>query len=102
MDTQRGMEKQIVILGAGTGGTIIANRLRRSLSSAQITVVDRDGRHVYQTGLFFVPFGLAKPNEIVRPRAPQLADGIHYLQCEIDAVDIEANEVTLADGTVLA
>jgi sulfide:quinone oxidoreductase len=53
--------KQIVILGAGTGGTMMANRLRRRLDAdeAEIHVVDRDDNHVYQPGLLFVPFGLA-------------------------------------------
>jgi NADH dehydrogenase FAD-containing subunit len=43
--------KQIVILGGGTGGTMTANRLRRRFESdeAEIHVVDRDDRHVYQT-----------------------------------------------------
>ena len=65
-------KKQIVILGGGTGGTMTANRLRRRFDpdEAEIHVVDRDDRHVYQPGLLFVPFGLAHVDEIVRPPAP--------------------------------
>ena len=61
-------KRQIVILGGGTGGTMTANRLRRRFGEdeADIHVVDRDDRHVYQPGLLFVPFGLARPDEIVR------------------------------------
>ena len=40
---------------------MVANRLRRRFDAdeAEIHVVDRDDRHVYQPGLLFVPFGLA-------------------------------------------
>jgi sulfide:quinone oxidoreductase len=74
------MSSRIVILGGGTGGTLTANRLRKALpnSDATITVVDLDDRHVYQPGLLFVPFGLAHPEDIVRPRSRQLHGGIDY------------------------
>jgi sulfide:quinone oxidoreductase len=95
--------KQIVILGAGTGGTMMANRLRRrfDLDEAEIHVVDHDDRHVYQPGLLFVPFGLAHVDEIVRPRRRLLRDGIVFHEREIDAVWTDREEVLLDDGTVL-
>ena len=94
--------KRVVVLGGGTGGTLVANRLLRGHGTAlSVTVVDQDASHVYQPGLLFVPFGLASPQEIVRPRAEQLADGVGYVQCAIDHVDIEDDVVTLADGTQL-
>jgi sulfide:quinone oxidoreductase len=97
------MRKRIVILGAGTGGTLIANRLRRAYDAeyAEIVVVDRNDDHVYQPGLLFVPFGLADANEIVRSRREQLHDGIDFRVCGVDRVDTAANEVRLDDGTVL-
>ena len=66
--------KRIVILGGGTGGTLLANRLRRAYrpEAADIVVVDRDDAHVYQPGLLFVPFGLADVQRITRPRGRQL------------------------------
>ncbi|MGZ6951427.1 MAG: type III sulfide quinone reductase, selenoprotein subtype [Acidimicrobiia bacterium] len=92
------MSAHVVILGAGTGGTLTANRLRKDVPDARITVVDQNDRHVYQPGLLFVPFGLAHADDIVRPRAQQLHRGIEYLQSAIDHVDIEARTVHLADG----
>jgi sulfide:quinone oxidoreductase len=95
--------KQIVILGAGTGGTLAANRLRGTAGADElaIVVVDQDDQHVYQPGLLFVPFGLAHAEEIVRPRARQLHEGIDYRQSPIDHVDLDAQQVHLADGTAL-
>jgi sulfide:quinone oxidoreductase len=94
---------QIVILGGGTGGTMTANRLRRRLGEdrADIHVVDRDDRHVYQPGLLFVPFGLADVEEIVRPRRRQLRRGIEFHEDAVDAVALDRREVRLGDGTVL-
>jgi sulfide:quinone oxidoreductase len=95
------MAANIVILGGGTGGTLTANRLRKELPDVTITVVDENDRHVYQPGLLFVPFDLAEPDHIVRPRGRQLHRGIDYHQSAIDHVDIEARQVHLADATIL-
>ena len=95
--------KRIVILGGGTGGTMTANRLRRRFDAdeAEIHVVDRDDRHVYQPGLLFVPFGLAHVDEIVRPRRRQLRNGIVFHENEVQAVRVDRDEVLLDDGVVL-
>jgi sulfide:quinone oxidoreductase len=92
--------KQIVILGGGTGGTMTANRLRRrfGLDEAEIHVVDRDDRHVYQPGLLFVPFGLANVDEIVRPRQRQLRKGVRFHERSVSEVRVDADEVVLAGG----
>ncbi|MGZ4340084.1 MAG: type III sulfide quinone reductase, selenoprotein subtype [Gaiellaceae bacterium] len=97
------MRTQIVILGGGTGGTITANRLRKRFSAddADIHVVDRDDRHVYQPGLLFVPFGLADPDDIVRPRRRQLHHGIEFHQAGVEAVALERQRVLLGGGTEL-
>ena len=96
-------KKRIVVLGGGTGGTMVANRLRRHFDGdeAEIHVVDRDDAHVYQPGLLFVPFGLAQVDEIVRPRRRQLRRGIAFHENEVVEVRIERNEVLLDDRTVL-
>lgn len=97
------MGHRIVILGGGTGGTMMANRLRRAYDErdADIAVVDRDDRHVYQPGLLFVPFGLAHVEDIVRPRWRQLRRGISFHESEVDHVSLDDERVQLADGTVL-
>jgi len=96
-------KKRIVILGGGTGGTLIANRLGRRFDAdeAEIHVVDRDNRHVYQPGLLFVPFGLTRVDEIVRPRRRQLRSGIVFHEAEIDSVSLDLDRVSLDDGVTL-
>jgi sulfide:quinone oxidoreductase len=95
--------KRLVILGGGTGGTIMANRLRSEYAeeALSITVVDQDDHHVYQPGLLFVPFGLADPEEISRTRHRQFHTGIDFHRAEVDRVDIDIDRVHLVDGTTL-
>jgi sulfide:quinone oxidoreductase len=95
--------RRIVILGGGTGGTMTANRLRRRFDEdeAEIHVVDRDDRHVYQPGLLFVPFGLARVEDLVRPRSRQFRRGITFHQKGVESVDLERERVHLDDGTTL-
>ena len=93
------MGSRILILGGGTGGTLVANRLRRVLDADHvITVVDRDDEHVYQPGMLFVPFGLTTVDEIVRPRASQLHPGIYFIDSGVDHVDLDVQTVHLETG----
>ena len=97
------MTRRAVILGGGTGGTLVANRLRRvmGVDELDIVVVDLDDQHLYQPGLLFVPFGLTCPDDIVRPRARQLRSGIDFVDSAIDRVEVELNQVHLSNGQVL-
>jgi sulfide:quinone oxidoreductase len=95
--------KRVVILGGGTGGTLVANRLRKLYPETELSieVVDQDDRHVYQPGLLFVPFGLTHTEDIVRSRQRQLHKGISFRNVAVDRVEKDDNEVHLADGMVL-
>lgn len=92
---RRAIGARVVILGAGTAGTIVANRLRRRLpDSDEITVVDQNTAHLYQPGLLFVPFGGASAR-LQRPARAQLHSGINYLHARIDRVDTSTCTVHL-------
>lgn len=99
---------RILILGAGTAGTIMANRLRRLYAGnvrakqTTITVVDQDEEHIYQPGLLFLPFGRYEPEELVRPRRQQLHPDVVYEASKIDRVETKENSVYLADGRTLS
>jgi len=95
--------KRLVVLGAGTAGTMVVNKLRHKLSRSDwdITVVDQDDTHLYQPGLLLLPFGVYTEDELLKPRHRFVPDGVDLVLTEIDRVDAEANQVHLADGTVL-
>jgi sulfide:quinone oxidoreductase len=92
--------RRLVILGGGTAGTMIANKLRHRLDRKEwtITVVDRDDEHHYQPGYLFVPFGAYSHEQVVRSRRRLLPDGVDFVVGSIDKVEPEENVVLLDDG----
>jgi sulfide:quinone oxidoreductase len=95
--------KRLVVLGAGTAGTMVVNRLRPRLAADewQITIVDQDSTHHYQPGYLFLPFGSYAPEEIVKPKRRFIPDGVDMVMGEIDKVVAAENKVLLVDGTEL-
>ena len=102
------LQHRIAILGAGTAGTVMANRLarryRKDIAEGRmhITVVDQDDRHLYQPGLLFLPFGIYTKNQLVRSRREQVTDKVEYVQGEIDRVEPDADVVYMKDGRTIA
>jgi sulfide:quinone oxidoreductase len=96
--------KRLLVLGAGTAGTMAVNKLRPKLSRDEwrITVVDQSDEHHYQPGYLFVPFGIYQPDELVKPTTRFIPSGVELVTAEIDRVVPEENTVLLADGTRLA
>jgi sulfide:quinone oxidoreductase len=92
--------RNLVVLGAGTAGTMVVNKLRRRLPAEEwtITVVDRDDVHDYQPGYLLIPFGLNEPEQIRRTKRPFIHSGIELLLGEVERVDTEGHEVHLAGG----
>lgn len=95
--------RELLILGGGTAGTMIANKVRHRLGHADwaITVVDRDDEHHYQPGYLFIPFGDYARHDVVRGRRTQLGTGIDFVVGEVDRVSADADTVTLSDGREL-
>jgi sulfide:quinone oxidoreductase len=97
----------MVILGAGTAGTIMANRLRKlykrqiRAGEMSISIVDQDNQHVYQPGLLFVPFQTYTPEDTVEPRRHHIHEEVDYVTGEIDRVAPDEDRVYLSDGRTL-
>lgn len=94
---------RIVILGAGTGGTMMANRLVRALpdDAWRVTVVDRDDLHVYQPGLLFLPFGMYRAEDMVKKRKSLLDPRVELRLGEIDRVAPDEQRVVMVGGEKL-
>ncbi len=98
---------QIVILGGGTAGTIMANRLARtyrdrlSRGTMGITLVDQDDAHVFQPGLLFLPFGMVQAKSLFKARSAFIPRQVRYVIGEIDRVSPDDDRVYLTNGMTL-
>ncbi|HEX9610441.1 MAG TPA: FAD-dependent oxidoreductase [Gemmatimonadales bacterium] len=80
----------MLILGAGVGGLVAANRLRQQLPrSHRIVLIDRDAQHVFQPSLLWLAVGDRRPERIQRPLARLERKGIEVVQAEIERLDPE-------------
>ena len=96
--------KSLLILGAGTAGTMVANKMRRLLDIDEwrITIVDQDETHYYQPGFLFIPFGMYSKNDVVKPKRDFIPQGVELIMSPIEAIEPEHNRVKLAkDGRTL-
>ncbi|MCL1597975.1 MAG: NAD(P)/FAD-dependent oxidoreductase [Actinomycetia bacterium] len=94
--------RRLLILGAGTAGTMAVNKLRDKLDDDwDITIVDQRTEHYYQPGFLFIPFGTYEPSEVVRKETDFLPRGVNYVNDEIDELLPEENKVILGSGDTL-
>jgi len=95
--------RHLLILGGGTAGTIMANKLASALNEREwrITVVDGTEEHYYQPGFLFVPFGTYRMRDIVKPRRQYLPGSVKFILSGIDHIDAEKKSVTLSNGESL-
>ena len=95
--------KKLLVLGAGTAGTMVVNKLRKKLAGDwQITVVEQSEVHYYQPGYLFLPFGSYAPKDVVKPTRRFIPDGVTLVRAEIDRVLPDENVVVLTDGNRLS
>lgn len=94
--------KHLLILGAGTAGTILANRMARRLPSEwNVVVVEPEDAHLYQPGLAYVPFGKPDDASVHRARSETLGQGVVWQRHTVDSIAPDIKVIRLANGHVM-
>jgi sulfide:quinone oxidoreductase len=95
--------KKLVILGAGTAGTMMLNKLHNVLDKNewQITVVDQHETHYYQPGFLFIPFNIYTCKDVIKPKRDFFPTGVNVINSEIDKIEPKENRVLLTNGQVV-
>jgi sulfide:quinone oxidoreductase len=92
--------KNLIILGAGTAGTMMANHLHHDLKKPewQITIIDEREEHHYQPGYLFLPFDIYSPEDIVKSIEEFVPKGVQLLRKRIDQIKPSENKIFLDGG----
>ncbi|MBW2471721.1 MAG: NAD(P)/FAD-dependent oxidoreductase, partial [Deltaproteobacteria bacterium] len=81
---------------------MVANKLSERLDEDwTITIVDQDETHHYQPGYLFIPFGIYRPEDVVKPKADFLPARAEAIHATIDLIEPAENRVRLGDGTIV-
>lgn len=95
--------RKLVILGAGTAGTMMLNKLYNALDLNEwnITIVDKEETHYYQPGFLFIPFEIYTRRDVIKPKRDFFPSGVEVIMSEIDRIEPDKNRVILANNRVL-
>jgi sulfide:quinone oxidoreductase len=90
--------KHLIVIGAGTAGTTVANQMRGRLPRDwSLTVIDPEPGHLFQPDLIFVPFGMQSPERTVRPRRDTFR-GVNWVERGVESVDTDGKQINLDNG----
>lgn len=95
--------KELLILGAGTSGTMMANHLRKTLPKKEwnLTIVDQEQTHYYQPGFLFLPFDLYKSRDVKKKIDKFIPKGVNLINAKIERIDKDNDIVWLKNDTSL-
>ncbi|MGA9162975.1 MAG: FAD/NAD(P)-binding oxidoreductase [Thiobacillus sp.] len=97
---------RILVVGGGTGGTIVANNLARRLSAeirarkVRITMLSASDKHMYQPGLLYVAFGQMTPDQLYRDQASLLESNIDFHVDPVEQFQLDQRKVITKSGKV--
>jgi sulfide:quinone oxidoreductase len=92
--------RKIVILGSGAGGTMVANNLIKELDETEweITVIDKDEKHHFQSGYLFIPFGVYTKQDVLKPKKDFIPQGVRFVVDTVVKIDKDQRRVVTQMG----
>lgn len=96
-------KKNLIILGAGTAGTMMANHLHHELKEPDwhISIIDERKEHHYQPGYLFLPFNIYTPEDIIKTIEEFIPKNVQLIKQTIDRIIPTENKILLKSGDEL-
>lgn len=95
--------RRIVIVGGGFAGLHLVRALERRVRDlAEVTLVDRNNYHLFTPLVYQVATGELPPHAVAYPLRHTVVRqaGFHFVNSEVEAIDLEARLVRCADRVV--
>ena len=98
--------RRILVLGGGTAGTLAANLMARELGpeikrgEVEITLLDKDGKHLFQPNFLYIAFKGMKPEKIERSEKKLLHKNVRYFTDSVAKVDFKKREVLTENKSI--
>jgi sulfide:quinone oxidoreductase len=91
--------KNLVILGAGSAGTMMASHLVKKLPKKDwnLTIVDQSKEHYYQPGFLFLPFDTYTEKDVVKGIDGLIPKGVNYINKMVDKIEPANNQILFQD-----
>jgi sulfide:quinone oxidoreductase len=89
--------KTLLVLGAGTAGTMVVNKMAHELDPHEwkIVIVDRHESHYYQPGFLFIPFGIYNAQDVTKRKRDFIPANVDLIFSDIDRIEPDRNRVHL-------
>ena len=97
------LKKRVIVLGGGSGGSIVANKLARQLNTeikngdVEILQITNSSRHIYQPGYLFIALNEKDPNHFIRKQSTIAHRNVQLIEDEIIKIDVK--DKTLKSNT---
>ncbi len=89
------MTKRVIVLGGGSGGSMVANKLARQLNKeiqndeVEIIQITNTPKHIYQPGYIFIALNEKNPDHFIRSQSSIAHRNVHLIEDEITEIDVK-------------
>ena len=92
--------KTLLILGAGTGGTMVANKMAHELDPLEwkIIIIEKHESHYYQPGFLFIPFGIYNAADVTKRKRDFIPPNVELIFSDIEIIEPDQNRVKITNG----
>lgn len=91
---------QVLIIGGGTAGIMVASQLKRKHSNLEIGLIEPSDKHYYQPAWTLVGANAYKFDDTVKPMASVIPAGINWIKEYADKFEPEQHKVITLGGNI--